>query len=79
MAHPIAHIDPARCTGCGRCISACALRLIAFETKDWKKRAVVQDPGHCTGCGDCASRCPVGAISLTDAHQCLLKTALEAR
>jgi ferredoxin len=69
MTHPIAQIDPARCTGCGRCISACDLRLIAFETRDWKKRSVVQDPGHCTGCGDCASRCPVNAISLAEDHQ----------
>ncbi|MCF8161123.1 MAG: 4Fe-4S binding protein [Polaromonas sp.] len=69
MTHPIAQIDPARCTGCGRCIAACALRLIAFETKDWKKRSVVQNPGHCTGCGDCASRCPVNAISLAEDHQ----------
>ena len=65
MAGDIAFIDPARCTGCGRCISACALRLIAFETKDWKKRSVVQDPARCTGCGDCAARCPVDAIRLT--------------
>lgn len=69
MTHPIAHIDPARCTGCGRCISACALRLIAFETKDWKKRSVMQDAERCTGCGDCAARCPVGAIKLGGHHQ----------
>ena len=68
MAAQIAHIDPARCSGCGRCISACALRLIAFETRDWKKRAVLQDPARCTGCGDCAARCPVNAINLADAH-----------
>jgi ferredoxin len=65
----IAHIDPARCTGCGRCISACALRLIAFETKDWKKRSVLQEPTHCTGCDDCVARCPVNAITLASAHQ----------
>jgi ferredoxin len=81
MAGPIAHIDPARCTGCGRCISACALRLIAFETKAWKKRSVLQDLDRCTGCGECASRCPVGAISLADVYQDQrqLKAALEAR
>ncbi|MDI1244838.1 MAG: 4Fe-4S binding protein [Rhodoferax sp.] len=69
MAAPVAHIDPARCTGCGRCISACALRLIAFETKDWKKRSVLQDAARCTGCGDCAAICPVGAIGLAEPHQ----------
>lgn len=69
MTHPIAQIDPERCTGCGRCIAACDLRLIAFETRDWKKRSVVQDPERCSGCGDCASRCPVNAISLAEDHQ----------
>ena len=69
MTSEIARIDPTRCTGCGRCIAACALRLITFETKDWKKRAVVQDAGQCTGCGDCESRCPFGAISLSETHQ----------
>ncbi len=69
MPNPIAHIDPDRCTGCGRCISACALNLIAFETKNWKKRSVLQQPERCTGCGDCESRCPVGAIQLNEIHQ----------
>jgi len=69
MAACIAHVDPARCTGCGRCIAACALHLIAFETKDWKKRSVVQNPERCTGCGDCDSRCPFSAISLIAPHQ----------
>lgn len=69
MASDIAHIDPARCTGCGRCISACALRLIAFETTNWKKRSVLQDTERCTGCGDCEARCPVGAINLAETHQ----------
>ncbi len=64
IAHDIALIDPARCTGCGRCIAACELRLIAFETKDWKKRSVLQEPERCTGCGDCDARCPTGAISM---------------
>ncbi|MBE0473542.1 ATP-binding protein [Rhodoferax sp.] len=69
MTAQIAHIDPTRCTGCGRCISACALGLIEFETRDWKKRSVVQDPERCTGCGDCAERCPFSAISLIEPHQ----------
>lgn len=68
-AKQIARIDATRCTGCGGCIAACKPRLIAFETKDWKKRSVVQDPERCTGCGLCASRCPVGAISLVETHQ----------
>ncbi|HSN78985.1 MAG TPA: 4Fe-4S binding protein [Rhodoferax sp.] len=66
MAAEIAQVDPARCTGCGRCISACELRLLAFETKAWKKRTVLQDGDRCTGCGECSARCPTGAISMVD-------------
>ena len=69
MAREIAHINPDRCTGCGGCIAACKPRLIVFETKDRKKRSVVQDPERCTGCGHCDSRSPVGAISLVETHQ----------
>lgn len=60
----IAQIDAARCTGCGRCIAACHLPLFAFETKDWRKTAVLQDAHLCTGCSKCEVRCPVGAISM---------------
>jgi NAD-dependent dihydropyrimidine dehydrogenase PreA subunit len=68
MAAEIAHIDPARCSGCGRCLSACELRLLAFETKAWKKRTVLQDIDRCSGCGDCAARCPTRAISMAGAY-----------
>ena len=61
-----AQIDAARCTGCGRCISACELRLFAFETQHWKKTSVLQDPEHCTGCGTCVARCPTGAVQMVD-------------
>ncbi len=60
-----AKIDQARCSGCGRCISACKSRLIAFETRDWKKTAVLHDIERCDNCGECASRCVVEAISTT--------------
>jgi len=69
MAAEIAHIDPARCTGCGRCLAACDLRLLAFETKDRKKRTVLREIDRCSGCGDCAARCPTGAISMADTYQ----------
>jgi ferredoxin len=69
MATEIAHIDPARCTGCGRCLAACELRLLAFETKNWKKRTVLEDADRCSGCGACATRCPTGAISMADTYQ----------
>ena len=60
----IAHIDATRCSGCGRCISACAPGLFAFETRAWKKTAVMHDADQCSGCGKCAAICIIGAISM---------------
>jgi NAD-dependent dihydropyrimidine dehydrogenase PreA subunit len=69
MTIQIAQIDPKRCSGCGRCLAACELRLLEFETRAWKKTTVVKAEEQCTGCGDCATRCPIGAIRLTDRAQ----------
>ncbi|NVO05027.1 MAG: 4Fe-4S binding protein [Rhodoferax sp.] len=68
-AREIPLIDPARCSGCGRCIAACPLPLIAFATKAWRKTAVLQDLHRCTSCGKCEARCPVGAIAMLPAAQ----------
>ena len=62
MATPIPKIDAARCSGCGRCISACAPRLFVFETHGWKKTSVLHDSERCTGCAKCAAVCPIDAI-----------------
>lgn len=63
-ARSIPLIDAARCTGCGRCIAACQLPLIAFETTAWRKTAVLQAPDQCSGCARCGLRCPVQAIAM---------------
>jgi ferredoxin len=58
-------IDAARCTGCGRCVAACAPRVLSLETlPDWRKSAVLHDAGDCTGCSLCAWRCPFDAIAM---------------
>lgn len=57
-------IDPSRCTGCGRCVGACAPHLLSLETERWVKRAVLHDAERCTGCSDCAVRCPFRAITM---------------
>ncbi len=66
MTTQVAQVDAARCTGCGRCISACDLRLFSFETHQWKKRSVMQDEHLCSACGACAARCPVQAVTLVE-------------
>lgn len=63
-ARSLPEIDAARCTGCGRCIAACHLPLIAFQTKNWRKTAVLQAADRCNGCARCAVHCPVQAIAM---------------
>jgi len=57
--HPV--IDPARCIGCGSCVSACpehdVLGIIAGK-------AQLITPSNCIGHGACHQACPVGAIEL---------------
>ncbi|WPC66858.1 4Fe-4S dicluster domain-containing protein [Rhodoferax ferrireducens] len=64
MAIRIPTIDAARCSGCGRCIAACHLRLFAFETHEWKKTSVLHDSERCSGCGKCAANCAIDAITM---------------
>ena len=58
-------IDAARCTGCGRCVAACAPRVLSLETRpDWRKTARLHGHDGCTGCSLCALRCPFDAITM---------------
>ena len=57
-------VDAGRCTGCGRCVGACAPHVLSLAVQDWKKRAVLDDPGGCTGCRLSALRCPFDAITM---------------
>ena len=54
----------ARCTGCGRCVAACAPAVLWLDTRAGRKRAVLHDPAGCTGCARCAVVCPFDAIRL---------------
>lgn len=57
-------IDPARCTGCGRCVAVCEPHVLSLEVDHWRKHATLDDPGRCTGCSDCAVICPFHAITM---------------
>lgn len=61
-------IDPARCTGCGRCVGLCAPQVLWLETTDprgWgPKQAALHNPAGCTGCALCAVHCPFDAIQM---------------
>lgn len=39
---------------------------MAFETRAWKKTAVLSDIDLCSGCGECAARCAIGAINMDE-------------
>jgi ferredoxin len=57
-------IDPGRCTGCGRCIAACAPHVLVLERVGWDKQSQLVDVSACTGCHHCAWRCPFDAITM---------------
>jgi len=57
-------INPARCTGCGRCVAACGPHVLSLHPHDWVKAAVLDDTSGCTGCGECMGVCPFGAVRM---------------
>lgn len=57
----IAHIDPQRCTGGGKCISACYADAIHKVDS-----VCAVDEYACEGCGVCAYVCPQDALSFRD-------------
>ena len=61
---PRPEIETRRCTGCGRCVAACAPHVLSLETVQWKKSAVLHAPEACTRCGECVQHCPFDAIAM---------------
>ncbi len=62
----MAHIDAARCSGCGWCIPSCHLGLFALEPQGWRKISTMHGKDLCSGCAKCALKCPIGAISMAE-------------
>lgn len=56
----IVRIDEAKCTGCGRCATACAEG--AIKIINGKARLVSES--YCDGLGACLGHCPEGAITI---------------
>lgn len=57
--HPV--IDPARCQGCGACVSACPEGTVLGLVSG---RAHLIEPTKCIGHGACRTACPYDAITL---------------
>lgn len=73
----VACVDPAKCTGCGKCTKACpnfvirlvpaaAHTVVACSNKDKGAIAVKQCKASCIGCKKCETKCPAEAIKVED-------------
>jgi len=56
--------DPGRCTGCGRCVMICPVRLWELDEESRKARQVEDFDQWCFECGACFQACPAGSINL---------------
>ena len=52
-----------RCSGCGRCVAACPLRLFTLEAIAGRKHAILTAPERCDRCGRCVAECLLAALS----------------
>ncbi len=55
-------IDLDKCTGCGDCVDACGMEVLAIE--DDKVKIINEE--ECTECGLCEDECAEDAICLED-------------
>lgn len=57
---PLPQIDPARCTGCGRCVDVCPTQALDQD----HGLAYLRYPERCSYCLACEDICPEDAIAL---------------
>jgi len=55
--------DTKRCSGCGRCVTACHARLYTLEPIGYRKLSINSAPEKCTGCSRCIQECPLGLLA----------------
>ncbi|MBC7237705.1 MAG: ferredoxin family protein [Chloroflexi bacterium] len=61
----VSHIDPQRCSACGRCVRGCPFGALRWNGDTIQgDRTVILNWEACLGCGVCQALCPSGAISL---------------
>lgn len=57
----VVKLDNDKCTGCGKCVDACAVGAIIIN--ETRNKAVV-DEDQCLQCGVCIDECPTEALSM---------------
>jgi len=74
-------IDSERCTGCGKCVSACPVESMTLVSANdpahpkQKRAQLVED--LCLGCGVCVPACPENGITL-EPRQCRVITPVDS-
>lgn len=58
--------DPARCSGCGRCVEVCPHAVFVMEGRT----AAVAHRDRCMECGACRNNCASGAIDVQPGVGC---------
>ncbi len=58
----IDHVDPERCTGCGRCVQTCGQDVYALVEVGGNRKAVVVNGDNCLGDCHCHKACRFGAL-----------------
>jgi MinD superfamily P-loop ATPase len=58
----IIEIDEERCSGCSRCVTACAEGALQIV----KGKAKLMSETFCDGLGACIGECPEGALMITE-------------
>ena len=53
-------IDKRKCVGCGECVKACPMQVMAMPKAEGAK------PSKCIACGICAKACPMGILAVEE-------------